>query len=156
MRLTLDQNFPVPLVNAMAPFMPSTLELAHVHKLDPHFSRLGDADLVVALANGGTQCLVTTDYHMLDDPSTVSALVATKLNLFVVESAGHGPLRASGALFLELPGIERRLAGNEAMVIYLLRYRPKSPRPAWEHLKGIAAKHGSTASELFRESRPSF
>ena len=154
MKFALDQNYPVSLVTAMAPFMPPGIELAHVHALDPDFSELSDADLIVALAEAGIDCLITTDYHMLDDPETVSALVSTKLNLIVVESAGHDPLRASGALFLELPGIEQRLAGKESKVVYIHKYRPRVPRTAWDQLKGIAAKQDTTADALFKQHRP--
>jgi hypothetical protein len=154
MKFALDQNFPVPLVNAMADFIPPDLELLHVHKLDPAFSELSDADLILALSAQGIDCLITTDYHMLDDPQTVAAMVAAKMNVIVVESAGHDPLRASGALFLELPGIAGRLAGREGQVIYIPKYKPRVPRPAWNYLTEIASKHDTTAGELFKEHRP--
>lgn len=154
MKLALDQNFPVALVEAMVGFLPPALELVHVHKVDPSFSELTDAELVVALAASGIDCLVTTDYHMLDDPETISAIVAAKMNLLVVKSAGHDPLRASGALLLELPGIEDRLSGGEGKVICIPKYRTKEAKPAWEYLTLIARKRGETGIDLFRRHRP--
>lgn len=155
MKFALDQNFPLPLVEAMAGFMPPAIELVHVHKINPAFSELADAELVVALAASSIDVLVTTDYHMLDDPETVSAIIATRMKLLVVEAAGHDPLRASGALFLELPGIERRLAGKEARVIYIPKHKSRLPTPAWDYLTRIAEKQGTTATELFGRHRPS-
>jgi len=34
MRLALDQNFPIPLINAIGDYLPPTVELAHLKSTD--------------------------------------------------------------------------------------------------------------------------
>jgi hypothetical protein len=49
---------------------------------------------------------------MLYEPHEVAAIVATPSYVVAVERLGHDPLRAAGALLLELPGLEQRLVAN--------------------------------------------
>jgi hypothetical protein len=139
MRLALDQNFPLPLVLAFKSFIPPRITLEHLTMIDAALSPVTDSKLIHELSQRNYDGLVTTDYHMLDDPETVAAMVATKLTMLVIEAAGHDPLKATAALFQELPGLEHRLVPNQANVI-LHRPRPTKPRPAWEHLRKIADK----------------
>jgi len=34
LRLALDQNFPTPLINAVRPYLPATLDVVHLHGID--------------------------------------------------------------------------------------------------------------------------
>ena len=154
MRFALDQNFPVKLIEAMAEFFPPGLDLKHVHKIDPALSELDDDELVVELQAREFDGLITTDYRLLDDPKTVSALCATKLIAVIVEAAGHDPLKASGALFLELPSLPHRLARRESNVIFIRKHRPVPSLPAWEYLERIAERQGTSAADLYEEHKP--
>ena len=49
---------------------------------------------------------------MLYEPHEVAAIVATPSIVLAVERLGHDPLRAAGALLLEVPGLEQRLVAN--------------------------------------------
>lgn len=153
MRLALDQNFPLRLVHAFTPFIPPAITLEHLTKIDPALSRVADNELVLELHARGYDGLVTTDYHMLDDPESVAAMVATKLTVVAIEAAGHDPLKASAALFQELPRLEHRLQPNQSNVI-LHRPRPTAPKPAWENLKRIADKQGVDANDLWDQHKP--
>jgi hypothetical protein len=152
MRLALDQNFPLPLVRAFEPFIPPSIKLEHLAKIDPALSRVTDDELVRELNRRNYDGLVTTDYHMLDDPETVAAMVDTKLTVLVIEAAGHDPLKATAALFQELPGLEHRLLSNQANVI-LHRPRSTKPKPAWEYLKRIADKQDADVSDLWKRHK---
>ena len=68
--------------------------------------------LIIALHQGGWNGLITNNYKMLDVPAEVAAIVKTKLTVVAVEGLGHDPLRAVGALLLELPGIANRIRPN--------------------------------------------
>lgn len=49
MRLALDQNFPIPLINAVSDFLPSNMHIAHLKSIDRRLSDLDDRSLVIAL-----------------------------------------------------------------------------------------------------------
>ena len=66
---------------------------------------LDDRPLIIALHQTGWDGLITNNYKMLDVPGEVAAIVKTKLTVIAVEGLGHDPLRAVGALLLELPGV---------------------------------------------------
>lgn len=62
-----------------------------------------------------------------------------KLKVFAIEGVGDDPLRATGALLLDLPGALRRAASSEAEVFWS---RPRNPQPVvpWELFRK-AAEH---------------
>jgi len=68
LRLALDQNFPTPLINAVRPYLPATLDVVHLHGIDPRMSDLDDRSLIIALHQGGWDGLITNNYKMLDVP----------------------------------------------------------------------------------------
>lgn len=68
LRLALDQNFPRPLLEALQPFLPPDLELAHIFAIDPRMSDLADRELILQLAAWGWDGLVTNNYRMLNIP----------------------------------------------------------------------------------------
>lgn len=152
MRLALDQNFPLPLVRALEPFIPPSIALEPLTSIDQALSRVSDSELVRELHRRNFDGLVTTDYHMLDDPETVAVIVDTKLTVLAIEAAGHDPLKATAALFQELPGLEHRLLRNQANVI-LHRPRATTPRPAWNYLKRIAEKQDVDVGDLWSQHK---
>ena len=47
--------------------------------------------------------MITNNYKILDVPSEIAAVVKRKAIVIAIEGLGHDPLRAVGALLLELP-----------------------------------------------------
>ena len=107
-RLALDQNFPTPILAALAEFIVD-IELIPLRRIDPRLSSLDDRTLVVALHQLGFPGLVTNNYKMLKNPKELAAIVATKLTVFAIEGVGDDPIRATGALLLDLPGALKRM-----------------------------------------------
>ena len=124
-RLALDQNFPTPILAALADFIVD-IELVPLRKIDPRLSTLDDRTLVVALHQLGFQGLVTNNYKMLKNPKELAAIVATKLTVFAIEGVGDDPIRATGALLLDLPGALKRMDSRKAQVFWM---RPRNPMP---------------------------
>jgi len=150
LRLALDQNFPTPIISAVRPYLPPEIELTHVHKLDSRLSDLSDRELLIALRQLGYDGLVTNNYRMLGLPEEVAAIVATKAVVVAIEGLGHDPLRAVGALLLELPGLLERLVPYRSNVFYL-SYRRRQPTDAWDYLRQAAERRHRNLGELWDE-----
>ncbi len=101
-RLALDQNFPTPILDRIAPFL-HDIEFVPLTHIDARLSRLGDRELIIALHQLKWTGLVTNNYRMLQNPSELAAIIATKLSVFAVEGVGDDPIRATGAILLDLP-----------------------------------------------------
>jgi hypothetical protein len=63
---------------------------------------------------------------MLKNPSELAAIIATKLTVFAIDGVGDDPLRATGALLLDLPGAVRKLNTRRPQVFWM---RPRNPQP---------------------------
>ncbi len=150
LRLALDQNFPTPLINAVRPYLPTTLDVVHLRGIDPRMSDLDDRSLIIALHQFGWDGLITNNYKMLDVPAEVAAIVKTKLTVVAVEGLGHDPIRAVGALLLELPGIGARLRPRRSNVLRLT-YRHKQPKDAWEYFSSAARRIGREPGDLWSQ-----
>lgn len=150
LRLALDQNFPIPLIEAVRTYLPTNLEIAHLKNIDRRMSDLDDRSLIIALHQGGWNGLITNNYKMLDVPAEVAAIVKTKLTVVAVEGLGHDPLRAVGALLLELPGIANRIRPKQANV-FRLTYRRRQATDAWEYFKDAASRHERDPADLWAE-----
>ena len=124
-RLALDQNFPTPILAALADFIVD-IELIPLRKIEPRLSTLDDRTLVVALHQLGFEGLVTNNYEMLKNPKELAAIIATKLTVFAIEGVGDDPIRATGALLLDLPGALMRIDSRKAQVFWM---RPRNPMP---------------------------
>jgi len=153
LRFALDQNFPTKLIEAFSPFLPINMTLTHVHKIDPRLSSLSDRALIIAISQMGFDGLITTNHHMLDAPTEVAAMVATKSTMIIMKSMGHDMLRASGALFLELPGIEHRIRPKSSNV-FVLSYERRKPHDAWRNIQMLAQRQGVGADALWDEVKP--
>jgi hypothetical protein len=150
LRLALDQNFPTPLIHAVAAYLPPDLELSSLHEIDLRLTRLDDRALFLTLHHLGWNGLVTNNYRMLDEPWELAAIIRTQAVVVAVEGLGHDPLRAVGALLLDLPGLANRIRPHRSNV-FLLSYRRRPPRNAREYLKAIAERQGRTDSDLWEE-----
>ena len=149
LQLALDQNFPTPLIRAVADYLPSDIELDHVAGIDPRLSPLSDRELIIALRQLGYDGLVTNNYKMLYVPEEIAAIIKTKAVVVAVKALGHDPIRAVGALLLELPGLTNRLRPNVSNV-FMLGYEQRRPQDGWTYLQKAARRHGDTAEELWR------
>lgn len=124
-RLALDQNFPTPILKALDEFVVD-VHLEPLHQIDPRLSTLDDRELVIALHQLGYPGLVTNNYKMLKNPRELAAIIATKLTVFAIEGVGDDPIRATGAILLDLPGALKRLDSRRAQVFWM---RPRDLRP---------------------------
>jgi hypothetical protein len=147
--LALDQNFPQPILDALAQYMPD-IHLEHLSRIDRRLGDLEDHELVVALYQAGYEGLVTNNYKMLNDPRVLVALMKTKLTVFAIEGAGDDPIRATGAVFLDLPGAISRRDPSKPHVFWL---RPRNPQPqdAWDLFGRAAERRHSNRQNLYDE-----
>lgn len=154
LRLALDQNFPTPLINAVRTYLPAGLDLESLHQIDPSLSDLDDRPLIIALKQLGWDGLITNNYKMLDVPTEIAAIVRTKMIVIAVQGLGHDPLRAVGALLLELPGLTDRLRPRASNVFRLVYHR-RPPEDGWRYLERAAERLGQEADQLWRRVRVS-
>ena len=152
LRLALDQNFPTPLIEVLRPYLPADIELHSLHRIDPVLSDVSDRELFVGLKQLGFDGLVTNNYKMLSVPEEVAAIVSTKAVVVAVEGLGHDPIRAVGALLLELPGLASRIRPGRSNV-FRLAYRRRPPQDGWEYFSAAAAQLDVAAHDLWAEMR---
>lgn len=150
LRLALDQNFPTPLINAVRSYLPSDLVINSLHKIDSRLADLSDRRLFIALHHMGWDGLITNNYKMLDVPAEVAAIVKTKAVVVAIEGLGHDPLRAVGALLLELPGLAQRILPGRSNV-FRLSYRRRLPDDAWSYFQKAAERINRAPADLWRE-----
>ena len=125
MRLPLDQNFPEPILERLAPWM-GDIELVPLRMIDARLTRLDYRKLLIALKQLGFEGLVTLNYKMLRNPAELAAVLKTKLTVFAVEGVGHDPIRATGALLLDLQPAMNAMQAGRTRVFWL---RPRAPKP---------------------------
>jgi hypothetical protein len=145
-KFALDQNFPV-LILDVTRFLPE-FEVSPIHKIDPRLSELADRRLLIALYQLGWKGLITNNYKMLWVPTEVAALVKTKFIIFAVEGVGDDPLRATGAVLLQLPAVARRIERGKAQVF---RVHPRGPQPEdpWKYFCEAAQRRKESSSALY-------
>lgn len=153
LRLALDQNFPSDLIHLIAEFLPEQLELRTLQQIDARLTPLDDRPLIIALRQLGWDGLITNNYRMLDQPHEIAAIVATRFAVLAVEGLGHDPLRAAGAVLLELPGLEQRLIDNRSNV-FRLRYPRRRPEAGWVYLARAAERRGEMPNAVWQRHRP--
>jgi hypothetical protein len=154
LRLALDQNFPTPLIGAVTDYLPADIELKSLRRIDARLSELDDRTLFLALHHLGWHGLVTNNYKMLDVPAELAAIVRTQAVVVAVEGLGHDPLRAVGALLLELPGLPRRVIPRRSNV-FRLAYRRRLAEDARTRFQLVAERRGRATNELWQEVRVS-
>lgn len=152
LRLALDQNFPTPLIDAVRHWLPPDLDMTSVSKIDPAMSALSDVELFIALHQMGYDGLVTNNYKMLYVPEEIGAIVSTKAIVVAVEGMGHDPIRAYGALLMELPGLRNRIRSGQANVIRLA-YQRRQPEDGWDYLVKVAERQGVPTQDLWTQVR---
>ena len=147
MDLPLDQNFPEPILGRLESWM-GDIRLLPLRMIDQRLTRLDDRELLIALKQHGYKGLVTLNYKMLRNPAELAAVLKTKLTIFAVEGVGNDPIRATGALLLDLqPAIKAVRAGGSG--VFWLRPRAPKPQDPWDLFKRAALKRGENASALY-------
>jgi hypothetical protein len=126
------------------------MELRHLKEIDPRLSDLDDRPLFIALKQLGWDGLVTNNYKMLQVPDEIAAIIGTKATVVAIKGTGHDPLRALGALLLELPGLPDRVKRNDSNV-FLLHYQNREPDRAWKYLQVLATRRRADLSDLYAE-----
>ena len=151
-KLALDQNIP-PFVLDASQLIPE-IDLAPIWQIDPRLAELDDRELFIALYQLGWSGLITNNYKMLRVPAEVASIMKTKAVVFAVEGAGHDPLRATGAVLLELPAIVKRIVSGKGQVF---RVRPRDPRPIdpWDCFRDAAQRQGTDPDQLYQQVRVS-
>ena len=94
------------------------IQLLPLRAIDEELTQLDDRNLLIALKQLEFKGLVTLNYKMLRNPKELAAVLKTKLNIFAVEGVGHDPIRATGALLLDLqPAGECHRVGEDWSVL---------------------------------------
>lgn len=145
----LDQNFPVPIVEALAKYMPEA-ELVPISRIDREMPKLDDWQVLLALHcdERPWDGLITADSSILSLPRELSVLMQTKLALVVAEAAGPDPLKATGLVLAHLPTICKQRHPTEAQVWSLHATHRPSQKP-WEALTRLAKRQKTEARELY-------
>lgn len=154
LRLALDQNFPLPLLRSIAPWLPADVDLRHLTEIDPRLCDVSDRQLFIALHQLGWDGLVTNNWRMLNIADEIAAIVKTKATVVATRGMGDDPIRPAGALLLELPDLAKRIKSGQANV-FMLRFEHRQPEPGWEYLRRAAERQGQTAEEMYVAHRPS-
>lgn len=82
--------------------------------------------LVIAHHQLGFPGMVTNNYRILKNPRELAAIIETRLTIFAIEGVGGDPLRATGAVLLDLPGALKKLGTRKGKVFWM---RPPNPTP---------------------------
>ena len=153
MRLPLDQNFPEPILAALEGWM-GDIQLVPLRTIHPQLAELDDRRLLIALKQLGFEGLVTLNYKMLRNPSELAAVLKTQMTIFAVEGVGHDPIRATGALLLDLrPAVNAMKAGRPG--VFWLRPRAPQPKDPWDLFKNAARNRNEDAEKLYATLRVS-
>lgn len=152
-RLALDVNFPEPILVALDEFL-ADAELTPLRRIDQRLTELDDRPLMLALRQEGFDWLVTNNYRMLRNPSELAAIMKARMKVFAIEGLGGDPLRATGALLLDLPGAIRRSVADRSEVFWS---RPRSPLPQepWDLFTKAAERRHQGAADLYDEVKVS-
>ncbi|HEY5879521.1 MAG TPA: hypothetical protein VIU11_11450 [Nakamurella sp.] len=150
MRLALDQNFPIPLINAVRDSLPPTLQLSHLKAIDRRMPELDDRLLIIALHQTGWDGLITNNYKMLDVPAEVAAIVKTKLTSHRGRKPGARSVEGRWRVAARAPQHPQANPTKHANVLRLA-YRQRPPTDTWERFKAAAARRHRDPDELWRE-----
>lgn len=144
----LDIAVPEPLLAALDAFM-ADVALTPLHRIDRRLAEVDDRVLALALRQEGFDWLATDNDKILRNPSELAAVLRAGVNVFAVHGTGGDPLRAVGALLLDLPDAVRRASGLGE--VFWSRPRRPAPHRPWELFEEAAARHGLPAAELYEQ-----
>lgn len=144
--IALDHNFPEPILACLRDFLPEHIDLRPLRLIDARLPDLDDRPMLIALHQLGFPALVTNNYKILKNPEELAAVLKTKLTVIAIEGTGDDPLRATGALLLDLPGIVKQI--HPGVVFWM---RPRNPRPdkPWELFERAAEHRHEASADLY-------
>jgi len=149
--IALDQNFPLPILQCVEPYLPD-IQFAHIEKIDRRLSRLDDWQVIVALWHRGFSALASNDYHMLDQYKVVTAALRTKLNLILIEGLGDDAIRATGSLLLDLSYIATHIDTHRCRIFRIKRNNPAGETGA-DYLNQRATRRRVSLKELVKQEQ---
>jgi hypothetical protein len=91
---------------------------------------------------------------MLRQPVEIAAIVKTKLTIFAVQGLGDDPIRAAGAVLLDLPGALKRIVPRRSHV-FLVNPRNPVPRESWDYFREAAGRRKVAPERLYDDVRVS-
>ena len=146
-------NFPEPILRSLDEFVVD-VRLVPLRQIDPRLPTLADRRLLITLHQLGWNGLVTNNYRMLKNPIELAAILKSRVTVSTIEGVGDDPIRATGALLLDLPGALRRLDPTRAQVFWM---RPRNPLPEdpWALLERVADHQRREAADLYEEVKVS-
>lgn len=149
----LDQNFPQPIVDALAEYIVEA-ELVPLAGVDERLATLEDWEVLLALHHHewAWDGLITTDANMLALPRELAVLMQTKLTLVVSKESGHDPIKATGLLLAYLPGICQQTQPEKPQV-WTLRAVQRAADEPWEKMEQLARRHATTAAKLYATNK---
>ena len=147
----LDHNFPEPILNNLRDFI-TEVNLIPLRRIDDRLPELDDRRLLIAIHQLGFPGIVTSNYKMLQNPRELAAVIAPEICVFAIEGVGHDPIRATGALLLDLPSAVRGMEAGRRGVFWL---RPRSPQPQDpnELFNRASQRRDESPKELFDQVR---
>jgi hypothetical protein len=150
----LDQNFPEPIVNALAEFLEEDAELIPIRVIDARLPTADDWQVLQALYvhERPLDGLITTDRNMLGLPKELSVLCQTKLTLVVARAVGHDPIKATGLLLAHLAAICDQTDRQRAQ-LWTLRTTKKPPDDLWSYMTAAAKRQKMSARDLYQRER---
>lgn len=150
----LDQNFPEPIVDALAEFLSEDAELVPIRRIDARLPTADDWQVLHRLHINGRPWdgLITSDHNMLGLPKELALLCQTKLTLVVAAAAGHDPIKATGLLLAHLGAICEQTRPDRAQV-WTLRTTRKTPADPWAYMTQAATRQDISADALYRRER---
>jgi hypothetical protein len=153
-RFALDQNFPQPIIEAVAEFIPEVV-LVPLTEIDPLLTvEMDDWEVLLALHHHAEEWdgLITNDHHILTSPRELAVLRQTGLTLVVVQSLGHDPIRATGLLFMHLEYIGRETTPERPQVWRLVARNRPGDDP-WDYIVRIAQQQGRDPNHVWNDAR---
>lgn len=149
MEIPLDHNFPVPILECLDEFIVD-VSLVPLRRIDERLADLGDRQLIVALHQLGFPGFVTSNYKMLQNPRELAAVIGTGIVVFAIEAVGHDPLRATGALLLDLPSAIKAMESG-ARGVFTFRPRKPQPQDPQKMFNQMATRRNVNPKELLKE-----
>lgn len=91
---------------------------------------------------------------MLQNPAELAAIMQAQLHVFAIQGTGDDPLRATGALLLDLPGAVKRALPGRCQIFWS---RPRSPQPQepWDLFTRAAEHRHEAAPDLYDQVKVS-
>jgi hypothetical protein len=153
-RFALDQNFPEPIVNALAAWLRADAELVPIRTIDARMATIDDWQILHALHAGEESWdgLITTDARMLNLPKELALLCQTRLTLVVAEAVGHDPIKATGLILAHIGRICEQTSADRAQV-WRLRTNTRPADDPWDYMTRTAERRGESAGDLYRRER---